>query len=214
MTYREIINAIQPYKKEQYAHIQSDAKLGACAAYYLTRQDVPLTMNYLGIAMFKMFPETFYCDEDFKEYPSLDRLNREICMHMTITKKRTDAILAGSAKNGFQLTKFGEFIGKETQKSIEKGASTNQTETINTPIDKHKAGTANEYTKIINSSFYKEYKDTDLIKKNAVWKLFDVVPFTQIASIKQKLKLAEAKAFELNDTHVLSFIKKILLQID
>lgn len=214
MTYREIINCIEPYKKEQYAHIRSDSKLGACTAYYLFQRGVPLTMNYLGIAMFKMFPETFYCDEDFKEYPSLDRLNREICMHMTITKKRTDAVLAGSAKNGFQLTKFGEFVGKETIKSIEMGAPTNLQKAGNVPIDKHKAGTTNEYSKIINSLIYQQFRDTGLIIKNSIWKLFDVIPFTQVGSIKQKLKLAEAKALELNDTIFLSFLKNILQQID
>lgn len=213
MTYREIILSIKPFKPEQYAHIKGDAKFGACTAYYLKQNNVPLTMNYLGIAMFKMFPDIFYCDEDFKEYPSLDRLNREICMHMTITKNKNDAILAGSAKNGFQLTKYGEFLGKQIYDSIMQGNG-NVEFVKKEMVDAHKEGPLKEYQEIKKSAFYLEFEKTGQISKNAVWKLYKVVPFTQETTIRKKIKLAEAKAMECNDEQVLSFIAKLLLQLD
>lgn len=214
MTYRDIILAVPVFKPEQYAHIGSgDYKYGACTAYYLKKNCVPLTMNYLGIAMFKMFPDLFYCDVDFKEYPSLDRLNREICMHMTITKKKEDAILVGSAKNGFQLTKYGELLGKQIYESITKGASAGINTRIKENVDSHKEGPSKEYYNIKNSLLFLEYIKTGQISKNAVWKLFNVNPFTQELTIKKKIKLAEAKATECSDTQVLEFLKKILLQL-
>jgi hypothetical protein len=213
MNYRDSINAIVPFKKEQYAHIKSDSRLGACTAYILTQKGIPLTMNYLGIAMFKMFPDNFYCDEDFKEYPSLDRLNREICMHMTITKKKSEAFLAGSAKKGFQLTKYGEFVGRETKISIEKSITNlDQNYQVN-QLDKHKNGKSKEYFKLTSSNYFKEYKLLGNLSKNFVWKLFDVIPFTKVSSIKKQLKLAEVKARELNDDTAVSFINEIYKQL-
>lgn len=214
MTFRDIILNIKPFKPEQYALIKGDAKLGACAAVYLKEHGVPLTMNYLGIAMFKMFPDAFYCDDDFKEYPSLDRLNREICMHMTITKKKNDAILAGSAKNGFQLTKYGEFLGKQVLDSINSGSSTGVQIKQKEIIDSHKEGPMKEYQRIKQSVYYVEFQKTGMISKNIVWKLYDVIPFTQEASIRKKIKLAEAKAIEASDQEVLNFLEKITYQLD
>lgn len=215
MTYREIILSVPVFKPEQYAHIGAgDYKYGACAAYYLKEKGVPLTMNYLGIAMFKMFPDLFYCDVDFKEYPSLDRLNREICMHMTITKKKEDAILAGSAKKGFQLTKYGEFLGKQIYESIIKGLSEGVNARVKENVDSHKEGPSKEYYDIKNSAYFLEFTKTGQISKNAVWKLFKVIPFTQETTIKKKIKLAEAKALECNDTEVLEFLKRLLMQLE
>ena len=161
-----------------------------------------------------MFPDLFYCDVDFKEYPSLDRLNREICMHMTITKKKEDAILAGSAKKGFQLTKYGEFLGKQIFESIVKGSSQGVNVSIKENVDSHKEGPQKEYSEVKKSIFYLEYTKTGQISKNAVWKLFKVIPFTQETTIRKKIKLAEAKALECNDTEVLEFLKKLLLQLE
>ena len=50
--------ALSHYEKALRADPQNaQAQFGAgAAAYYLKEKGVPLTMNYLGIAMFKMFP--------------------------------------------------------------------------------------------------------------------------------------------------------------
>jgi len=214
MTYREIILSIKGFKPEQYAHIKGDSKLGSVTAYYLKINGVPLTMNYLGIAMFKMFPDVFYCDEDFKEYPSLDRLNREICMHMTITKNKNDAILAGSAKNGFQLTKYGEFLGKQLYESILSGNNEQVVVKQKEDVDAHKEGPMKEYQRIKKSIYFQEFLKTGMISKNAVWKVYDVIPFTQEMTIRKKMKLAEAKASECSDQDAMAFLEKLALQLN
>jgi hypothetical protein len=176
-------------------------------------------MNYLGIAMFKMFPERFYCDEEFKEYPSLDRLNREICMHMTITKNKTDAILFGSAKKGFTLTSFGKYIGKETLDSImnvhrDSSKHVTKNKVNSTQIDSHKLSIHSEYNRIINSNSFIQYKTNSIFNGKSIWILYDVIPFTQVAIIKSKLKLAHIVATEKSDNPAIDFIKKALLYID
>ena len=81
-------------------------------------------------------------------------------------------------------------------------------------VDAHKEGPLKEYQEIKKSPFYLEFEKTGQISKNAVWKLYKVVPFTQETTIRKKIKLAEAKAMECNDEQVLSFIAKLLLQLD
>ena len=71
-----------------------------------------------------------------------------------------------------------------------------------------------EYYDIKNSAYFLEFTKTGQISKNAVWKLFKVIPFTQETTIKKKIKLAEAKALECNDTEVLEFLKRLLLQLE
>ncbi len=219
MSFREIINQIKPFNLNQYSHIKSDSKLGSCTAFYLDQNGIPLTMNYLGIAMFKMFPDRFYCDEDFREFPSLDRLNREICMHMTITKKKTDAILFGSAKKGFKLTNFGKFIGKETLDSImninqntSNQSVTNKNKVMQ--IDSHKLSTHSEYQRVINSKFFNDFKTSNTFNGKSIWIIYDVIPFTQVSSIKSKLKLAQIVAAEKNDNLATEFIKKAIIYIE
>jgi hypothetical protein len=213
MNFKEIINLIKPFKTDQYSHIKSDSKLGASTAFYLYEKGVPLTMNYLGIAMFKMFPDRFYCDEDFREYPSLDRLNREICMHMTITKKKTDAILSGSAKKGFVLTSFGKYIGNETLQSIENGNQNISTKVVSTPIDSHKQSPHSEYNKIITSKMFIAFDKNNQFNGNLIWALYEVIPFTQVSLIKAKLKLAEITAKEKGDKRAINFINQAINHI-
>ena len=219
MNFREFINQIKPFNINQYSHIKSDSRLGSCTAFYLDLNVIPLTMNYLGVAMFKMFPDRFYCDEDFKEFPSLDRLNREICMHMTITKKKTDAILFGSAKKGFKLTNFGKFIGKETFDSImniNKDTSNQSVTNKNRAmqIDSHKLSTHSEYQRVVNSKFFNDFKTNNTFNGKSLWIIFDVIPFTQVSSIISKLKLAQTVAVEKNYYLAIDFIKKAISYIE
>ncbi|MBR6640974.1 MAG: hypothetical protein IKL08_02120, partial [Clostridia bacterium] len=81
MSYREIINKLKPIEYSKYKDVTSNEKLMIYVASVLEKQNVPLTFNYICIATFKMFPDTFWCDEEFKEFPSIDRLNRTY-MHL------------------------------------------------------------------------------------------------------------------------------------
>ena len=211
MSYKEIINSISPYKKEQYAQITSMEKLGACAALYLVEHDVPLTFNYLTIAMFKMFPETFYHDEDFKEYPSIDRLNRTL-MHMAIPNKKENALLHGSAKQGYSLTKLGYFVAGQVRQSILTGVgSVSEKKKV---MDKHKEGTHSEYVRLQTSKEYAQFKETGVLSKFATWTIYQVIPFTQHETIKSKLSLAKTVAKEESDEMMLSFIETLLEQLN
>lgn len=208
MTYRDIINSIKPYGEEDAAKISSNEKLGAVCALYLTEKQVPLTFNYLCVAMFKMFPSVFYCDLDFKEYPSIDRLNRTL-MHMTITKKKDESILQGSAKQGYVLTGFGEFVARQSLDILDGHVQSAIKVKVKKDADAHKEGPNKEYAFLVESELHQTYKKTGEIPPFAVWKLFKVTPFTQQSAIKKRISLARIKAKEEGDSTIIELIDKI-----
>lgn len=209
-----MILSIQPLNEEKYSNV-SKTKLGACAAYYLYKHNIPLTYNYIGIAMYKMFPQVFSCDEEFAEFPSLDRINREI-MHMTITNSKKEnisrpSILLGDAKQGYQLTNYGIAIAEQILFEIQKS---NAKPILHKTIDSHKQGLTKAYETLKKSTCYNDWKKTKILPKYTPWKLFGLMPFTQENKIKQNLSMAFEKAKELNDLEIQKFIKQVLLQLD
>jgi hypothetical protein len=128
-------------------------------------------------------------------------------------KKKSDAILSGSAKKGFSITSYGKFIGRETLDSIENGnLITVKNDVIKAvPVDTHKLSTHNEYIKVVNSKFFQDYiNNNNLFNGRALWAFYEVVPFTQISQIKSKLKLAQVIATDRKDQTCLDFIEKAL----
>ncbi len=154
MTYKKIIESIKPIPYTKYQGISSYEKLAAYAACYLERKKVPLYFNYICIASFKFFPEKFCCDNEFTEYPSVDRLNRTI-MHMH-TSKSDNNYLIGSAKRGFILTELGRIVGNQVEAEI-KGTKTNGQLTAPT-VDMHKKGLTQNYERFVQSVIYEKYK--------------------------------------------------------
>ncbi|MDY2913985.1 MAG: hypothetical protein SOV58_05090 [Candidatus Enteromonas sp.] len=213
MTYREIINSIEPFDSEQTDRVSSNEKLGAYTALYLKEHGVPLTFNYLCVAMYKMYPHVFYCDDDFKEYPSIDRLNRTL-MHMTITKNKNDAILVGSAKMGYELTKVGEFTANQTHDALTGKIAGTTPKKRAASVDSHKEGPMKEYNDLKSSQQYRDFESSKKISSFTIWRLYKVTPFTQEGMIREKLKLAEIRAKELKDEMVLSFIQALYSQIN
>ena len=204
MTYKEIIESIIPYDYSKYKDVSSYEKLGAFVACYLVNKGVPLTFNYLCISMFKMFPDKFCCDEDFKEYPSVDRLNRTL-MHMSISK--TSPILNGTAKNGYQLTNYGKTIGLQVKAIID---NTEVDKSIVAPmVDKHKSAPLADYNKFIESVGFIKFQSTGIATLDDIWPYFRVIPFTQIATIKKKLLLIKNKAKEEENSTCVEYIDRI-----
>ena len=205
---KEIIDKIKPYSYSKYKDVSSNEKLGAYTACFLEEKGVAITFNYLCIAMFKFFPDKFCCDEEFKEYPSVDRLNRTL-MHMSISKN--SPLLNGSAKNGYRLTDYGRYIGKETNSLIQ---GTVDDKSIMIPkVDSYKSSPLEDYRKIASSEGYKKYQETGETSMDYIWSLYRVIPYTQQASIKKKLITIRNKAKEEQDNMCYEYLNKIITQL-
>lgn len=205
MSYKEIINNIEPFEYSKYRDITSNEKLMIYSAYVLEKKKIPLTFNYICITSFKLFPEKFCCDEEFKEFPSVDRLNRTM-MHLKYVKKGKP-YLAGSVEDGYTLTNFGKANAIEVESIIN---NTEVDKTIKAPtVDKHKKGIGGDYLRLKESNDYNIYLETGKIDNMFIWKFYNVIPYTQIKFIKENLITIKQYAKESDDVKCIEFIEKV-----
>lgn len=205
MSYKDIINNLKPFDYSKYKDITSNEKLMIYSAYILESKKVPLTFNYICIASFKMFPEKFCCDEEFKEFPSVDRLNRTM-MHLKYVKKGKP-YLAGSVEDGYSLTSFGKANAIEVESIINNSIVD---KTIKAPtVDKHKKGIGGDYLKLVESKEYKNFLETGKIDNMFIWKFYNVIPYTQVKFITENLNTIKQYAKESSDEKCIEFVEKI-----
>lgn len=205
MRYKQQIDTLTPFEYSKYANITSNEKLMVYSAYLLEKMHIPLTFNYICIASFKLFPEKFCCDEEFREFPSVDRLNRTM-MHLKYVKNGKP-YLAGTIENGYSLTSYGKANAIEVESIINNAASD---KSIKAPtVDKHKKGIGGDYYRLIKSPEYKKYLETKHVDNMFVWSFYNAIPYTQIKTIKENLLMIRQYAKDLNDTDCLDFINII-----
>ncbi len=205
MSYKQIIEDLKPFDYSRYSTISSYEKLMVFAAYTLEKLGVPLTFNYICIAAFKLFPDRFCCDEEFSEFPSVDRLNRTM-MHLKYVSNGRSA-LTGSVENGYSLTNLGRANAIEVESII---SNTAVDERIKAPIvDKHKKGVGGDYLRMKESDGYKKYLETGEIDKMFVWKFYNATPFTQMKTIRKNISEVAQYADDADDKKCLEFLEKI-----
>ncbi len=206
MGYKDIINNLKPIEYSKYKDITSYEKLMIYVAKVLEDKKIPLTFNYLCISAFKIFPDAFCCDEEFKEFPSVDRLNRTM-MHLKYVKNAKPYI-AGSVKTGYEITNMGKSVALQVENIIN---NTKEDKSIKAPkVDKHKKGFSKDYITFIEGEGYKEYLKTNKINIMYVWEFFKVIPYTQIKSTKENLNNIMEYAKENNDKKCMKYIDEVL----
>ena len=206
MSYKQLIDNIKPFQYSEYSSITSNEKLMLYAALVLEKMNIPLTFNYLCVATFKIFPEKFCLDEEFKEFPSVDRLNRTV-MHLKYVKN-SPPYIAGSVKDGYDLTKLGRTYALEVEAII---YNTEVDKTIKAPpVDRHKKGFSKDYLLFKEGSGYKKYLDTGIVDEMYIWEYYKIIPFTQMKSTKENLGNILNYAKERKDDECATFIETIL----
>jgi len=209
MSYKELIDSFNPIIYSKYVTITSYEKLMLYVALELEDKKIPLTFNYLCISAFKIFPDAFCCDDEFKEFPSIDRLNRTM-MHLKYVQKGMP-YLAGSIKTGYSITKLGRALAMEV-KSVIDNSEVNKT--IKAPVvDSHKKGYSRDYLLFIDGLEYRDYLNTNVIDFMYIWKFFKITPFTQIKTTKENLKNILNYAKEKKDKKCIVFVEEVLKKI-
>ena len=159
MTFKDIINNINKIDYSKYSTIKGDGKFIAYTAYRLKELGVPLTFNYLCIAAFKYFPDVLCCDEEFKEFPSVDKLNRAM-MHAKYVKNGKPYI-TGTTEKGYELTSYGKIAALEMESAFN---NIKIDKSIKAPVvDQHKKGFGHEYGAFIESDGYKKYLENGIV---------------------------------------------------
>lgn len=209
MTFKETINAIEKIEYSKYASVSSNEKLCIYAAYYLEQRKVPLSFNYLCIATFKLFPDKFCVDEEFPEFPSVDRLNRTV-LHCVKPSNPNNRLLIGDVRLGYQLTQVGIVTAKQVEAMINGTEVTN----ISAPlVDKHKKGALNEYVKFKKSEYYQIYETKKEINLFYLWDFFGTFPYSEINRIVTSLNEIKPYASENKDEVCLELINETIRRI-
>ena len=209
MSYKETINSIIPFSYEKYANISSCEKLCVYAAAYLEKRGVPLNFNYLCIATYKLFPDKFCADEEFKEFPSVDRLNRTV-LHCVRPQNVKNRLLIGDVRLGYSLTKMGLAVAEQVEQSIN-GLHTDTK--VKPVIDQHKKGYITDYIKFTKSDLYKIYAKSKEIDLFYLWDYFETFPYSDLKRIKNSLKELLGVAESKNDEICKNLIKELLGRI-
>ena len=209
MSYKDKINSLKKYDYSQYRNISSCEKLMTFAAYTLQNSKVPLTFNYLCIASFKLFPEKFCLDEEFKEFPSVDRLNRTY-MHLKYVKKGKPYI-TGTTGEGYKLTTYGEAVAEEVESLLNNSVID---KTIVAPqVDQHKKGISKDYTLFKESDGFKEYRENGKIDIIKVFEFFNVTPYTRIKMVNSNLEDIQSYAKQFKDKDLENYVSKVIEMI-
>lgn len=206
MSYKDKINSLKEYNYSQYRDISSCEKLMIFVAYTLQNNCVPLTFNYLCVASFKMFPEKFCLDEEFKEFPSVDRLNRTY-MHLKYVKKGKPYI-TGTTSEGYKLTTYGKVVAEEVE-SLLNNSIIDKT-IVAPPVDRHKKGISKDYTLFKESEGFEEYKQNGKVDIIKVFEFFNVTPYTRIKMINNNLEDILSYAKQFNDKNLESYVCKAI----
>jgi len=209
MTFKDIINSIEPIEYSRYASVSSNEKLCIYASYYLETHNVPLSFNYICIATFKMFPDKFCVDEEFPEFPSVDRLNRTV-LHCVKPSNAKNRLLIGDVRLGYTMTKMGILVAKQVEMEI----NGHHEEVVKKkPVDDYKKGYLNDYQKFIKSDSYRIYVASKEIDLFYVWDYFEVFPYTEVDRIKKTLKNIGIAAKEKNDLICIELVNEIIRRI-
>jgi hypothetical protein len=209
--YKDFINSIEPYEYSQYQNVSSRDKLMAYAIYFLYKNNVPLTYSYIVVATYKLFPEIFTVDKEFPNFPDPGKLQLSYMHSKYKQKSKKPAIITGTPKTGFAITKYGISVGKETYSIITNTPLDEKVTYVNT--DKSRTGGALDYNKFIESKLFKEFKETGEIDKNYIWLHFEVTPFTQIRKIQRTLDDIRKYAHSVNDEMCINCIDLVLMEI-
>lgn len=210
MSFKEIINNLEPLEYKEYYKNLSFEKFMLYAALTLEEKKVPLTFSYLCIATYKLFPEKFCFDEEFKEYPAWERLNRTY-MHLKYTPKDKDAYLTWSIENWFTLTEYWREEAKLAKAVI--------TWMMSAPTVRKKKNADNpnrnkqwrwKYTEFLKSRWFQEYEQTWNFDEKLVYSFFWASPYSQKSLIKDQLSMCKDFAENDGNKTCIEYINKFL----
>jgi len=202
--YKKMVKALKPYKEDQYKNIIQD-QLAIFTMDLLEKKRVPLYFEYIGVALFKLFPKKFALIT-FKEYPDLYRISNLLRLHLRPSDRNW---AVGNIKTNFSITPLGREIAKETerllsypehQKSIiNKKNETKRIKSIQGDIDE-----------ILDSNLFKKWREKkEEINEFEILSFLGVMSFTKMDVIQKRISRLRDICRNTNNYEAVSFINDI-----
>jgi len=201
--YIKFIRDLKPFKDVFYKNVSSMEKLIVYAMYFLETENISLSFNYVCIAAYKLFPERFHFG-DFKEYPHIEMLNRTL-LHLR-PKERNYAVGDGK-KSFFKLTQLGYQVAGEVEKELKIKNVKNKTRQVK--IDSVKITPKKDLEEIKKNKTYNFWKESKIINESDLWNFFDVIPYTRIKYIKNRILELKKFARDYNEKIIYEFLSDL-----
>ena len=203
VTFLKSISEIDPLK---YTNIRLE-KLLAYTIYFLENNEIKPTLINLEIASYKLFKEKFFFSKEFSEYPHTHIIDRAIFF----LRPKHENYATGDTKTSYKLTHKGNEVAKEVEIQLIQSVKVSTVIKIR-PIDKRRESIQNTYEKFRNTSTFREYTGGE-IPSFYIWDFYEVTPFTQEKKIISDLQNIIEFAKKNTDTLMVSFLNKILGEI-
>ncbi len=197
----EAINAIKALEHGRYAAIEEKQNLLTYTIQFLMKKGIESTFPYLCVGSFRLFPEEFCLDEEFKN--ELDSLK---------VRKYADRLLEEDLikeKDGaFKLTQKGKDVAKDTSAAFYSGDTKMDLDKDDTRIGSDDV--SKNYTELQLSKQYSSY----LVNKRAdlkdLWSFFGVTPHTKSDKIQAYLEEINDYAKSIGDKPMIAFTETML----
>lgn len=186
--YKKIVEELVPYEKEQYENIIQD-KLAIFTMGLLEKKGVPLYFEYIGVALFKLFPAKFALIT-FKEFPDLYRISNLLRLHLRPSDRNW---AVGNIKTNFSITPIGREVVKETERLIS-GPDRQGKARKKKDESKRIKSVQGDMNEVLNSQLYKRWK----IDKNLALEEFEILSFLGVMSFT-KPEVIQKRISKLQD---------------
>ena len=197
----EAISAIKALEHGRYAAIEEKENLLTYTIQFLMKKGIESTFPYLCVASFKLFPEEFCLDEEFKNELDSHKVKKytERLLEKDFIKKKNDA---------FKLTKKGKDVAKDTSAAFYSGDTKMDLDKDDTRIGSDDV--SKNYTELQLSKQYSSY----LVNKRAdlkdLWSFFGVTPHTKTNKIQSYLEEINEYAKSIGDKPMIAFTETML----
>jgi hypothetical protein len=187
---------IKPYNKERYVGISVDCLI-VFGIYAIITRNEKCTFEKLVAECFTLFPVVFSLNR-YPYWPDSHKLDRP---YRTL---RANGFIVGSPTSFFSLTKFGEKMAKDTEKSLRNNISRNSL-----PHRVNRDAEINLVTALKDSIIFRRFlknKKGNQINEMEVRNLLHCTLETPPQDVKRNLEYARNLAKEFDEKQLLKFI--------
>lgn len=202
--YKKKVKDLKSYKESQYKNISQD-QLAIFTMDLLEKKGIPLYFEYIGVALFKLFPKKFALIT-FKEFPDLYRISNVIRLRLRPTE-RNWAI--GNIKTNFAITSLGREYAKKTELLLNNPENQKNIRTDDNENKRIKS-VQGDIDEILNSNLFKKWKeDKEEITEFEILSFLGVMSFTNMDIIQKRIVTLKSICRNTNNSEALSFINTI-----
>ena len=200
--YKKFVLGLKKVDPKSYKNIDLD-RLAVYVINILEENNIPLYYEYIGVALFKMFPEKFALIT-FKEYPDMNRIADVLQLNINPTH-RNWAI--GNIKNGFMLTAAGRQIVKQADAMLKNPNTQKILKSARSPRMK---SIQFEVEEILKSQIYDKWKyNKNNINEFDILSFLGVMSFTNKMIIKKRINDLKGMATNIGSKEVAEFLNYI-----